>query len=209
MWYPYEKKLAVDSPRLARPPSRRTPSEIGLRTSTANADGKEPFFVDDDRKSKITIVSLKSNRTSRTVQTMPSVIEQPPKPKPTGAKAALKSVKDGFRSASIKRIIGSGLSIATALLLTFGVFLPFWNVYTTTSLFDATTTGYYGGLWGYCLLVTGSTADCYTFEEATIERKLSQIVFGNWLGVLKFKQFMKQVVFNNDFVSLHEPAPRL
>lgn len=169
MWYPYEKKLAVDSPRLARPPSRKTPSELEL--SKIDRQSKEPFFVEDDRKSKITIVSLKSDRTSRTVQTMPPVIEQPSKPNPTGAKAALKRVKDGFREASIKRIIASGLSIATALLLTAGVFLPFWNVYTTTSVVEQITTGYYGGLWGYCLVVTGSSTDCNSYVEENLERK--------------------------------------
>ena len=184
MWYPYEKKLAVDSPRLSRPPSRKpvTPGDLDLskldRNSTAKSR-KDPFNLEDDGKSKITIVSLKSNRTSRTVQTMPSVIEQPPKPTPTGAKAALKKFKDGFRQSSIKRIIASGLSIATALLLSCGVFLPFWNVYKTTSLSDATTTGYYGGLWGYCLVVTGASTSCYSFEEANLDGKIYFILVSN------------------------------
>ena len=170
MWYPYEKKLAVDSPRIARTPSRRTPDRQSNST-------KDPFYQEDDRKSKITIVSLKSDRTSRTVQTLPPVVEQPPKPKPTGAKAALKKVKDGFRESSIKRIIASGLSIATALLLTAGVFLPFWNVYTTTSIADASTTGYYGGLWGYCIVVTGGSTDCYTYVEEHLDGKCLQCEF--------------------------------
>ena len=174
MWYPYEKKLAVDSPRLSRPPSRQpvTPGDLDLskidRRSTAKSK-KDAFYLDDDRKSKITIVSLKSDRTSRTVQTMPPVREQPPKPKPTGARAALKKFKDGFRQSSIKRIIASGLSIAITLMLSCGVFLPFWNVYKTTSLADATTTGYYGGLWSYCLVITGSSTSCYSYDEASLE----------------------------------------
>ena len=175
MWYPYEKKLAVDSPRIARPPSRKTPLDLD-RLSTANST-KDPFYQEDDRKSKITIVSLKSDRTSRTVQTLPPVVEQPPKPKPTGAKAALKKVKDGFRESSIKRIISSGLSIATALLLTAGVFLPFWHVYTTTSIADASTTGYYGGLWGYCIVVTGGSTDCYSYVEADLDGRLCTRIF--------------------------------
>lgn len=69
----------------------------------AALSGNKPLFVEDDRRSKITVISLKSDRTSKTVQTDQSALSPrvPIKPPPKGAKAILikarTKVKDGFR----------------------------------------------------------------------------------------------------------------
>ncbi|KAH3705030.1 hypothetical protein DPMN_080093 [Dreissena polymorpha] len=74
-----------------------------------------------------------------------------------------------YREATIKRIIASGLSAATWLLFLFGVFLPFWSVYTYTSV--GVSTGYYGGLWNYCERSSTIGTRCTTFAEADLARK--------------------------------------
>ncbi|KAL4229415.1 hypothetical protein ACF0H5_012453 [Mactra antiquata] len=134
----------------------------------------KPDKVEDDKRSKITVVSLKSNRTSRTVQTVESTLtprtsDEPPSKGRKGVFLNAKNkVKDGFRQSSIKRIIASGLCIATTLLYLFGVFLPFWNVY-TYSVNDVTT-GYYGGLWNYCERTTGSgDTTCSIYTESNLD----------------------------------------
>ena len=75
------------------------------KVSTASAlAGDKHSGIEDDRKSKVTILSLKSNRTSRTVQTIQSSLDNNPPPPASpikGPKAALhkakKKVQAGFR----------------------------------------------------------------------------------------------------------------
>lgn len=108
MWSPTENHT---TPRV----DRRLPklSEKGSTISRRSGDrpvlppaarsGKKQLCVEDDRRSKITVISLKSDRTSRTVQTEQSALSRrvPVKPPTKGAKAILikakTKVKDGFR----------------------------------------------------------------------------------------------------------------
>lgn len=67
----------------------------------APPQGDKPFFVEDDRRSKITVVSLKSARTSRTVQTAQSSLATRPikeKDEPRGAmQRAKKKIQTSLR----------------------------------------------------------------------------------------------------------------
>ncbi|KAH3705092.1 hypothetical protein DPMN_080156 [Dreissena polymorpha] len=189
-------------PTVSKPPTGET-SRNGNHSTT-----DKPFFVEDERKSKITVISLKSNRTSRTVQTtqssltprVPEVSEEPPA---SCCQSTLAKFKSGFREATIKRIIASGLSAATWLLFLFGVFLPFWSVYTYTSV--GVSTGYYGGLWNYCERSSTIGTRCTTFAEADLAhwfraaRGLELLAFLGSLGlvalVVAFMFFLREVKY--------------
>lgn len=114
MWFPTDNRppSTHNTPRMDRrlpklsdkgsTISRKSDRPV-LPPAAQNAGGNKPFFVEDDRRSKITVVSLKSDRTSRTVQTVQSALSPrtPVAPPPKGAKAvflkAKTKVKDGFR----------------------------------------------------------------------------------------------------------------
>jgi hypothetical protein len=110
MWFPTDNRppSTHNTPRTDRrlPKLNDKGSTISRKSDRPvlpPAQGTKPFFVEDDRRSKITVVSLKSDRTSRTVQTVQSALSPrtPVAPPPKGAKGmfikAKTKVKDGFR----------------------------------------------------------------------------------------------------------------
>ncbi|XP_052253243.1 uncharacterized protein LOC127859775 [Dreissena polymorpha] len=195
-------------PTVSKPPTGET-SRNGNHSTT-----DKPFFVEDERKSKITVISLKSNRTSRTVQTTQSSLTprerslfwSAPYFLHAGGLAVPLSpslYRRDLWEATIKRIIASGLSAATWLLFLFGVFLPFWSVYTYTSV--GVSTGYYGGLWNYCERSSTIGTRCTTFAEADLAhwfraaRGLELLAFLGSLGlvalVVAFMFFLREVKY--------------
>ena len=114
MWFPTDNRppSTHNTPRAERrlPKLNEKGSTISRRSDRPvvppagqGTHAGKPFFVEDDRRSKITVVSLKSDRTSRTVQTVQSALSPrtPVAPLPKGAKGmfikAKTKVKDGFR----------------------------------------------------------------------------------------------------------------
>ena len=71
------------------------------KPATKPPGGEKPFFVEDDRKSKITVVSIKSARTSRTVQTAQSSLATRPIKEKEERKGrmqkAKRKIQKGFR----------------------------------------------------------------------------------------------------------------